>query len=375
MKMKKRYLVYGAILLTIIYLAIKFNYTPKIASYEGQPLNKDAYALLQHLKFELQNGAAEKMQIAYPEGFVFMQSLYALSWCNLLSQKDPPSQTIIDEGLLELTKAASILQSDTAKFTFHEDMVPKYGAFYNGWVGYTLGKIVMVNKKYKSSALENLFNDYTFYCKVISQSLRQSNTIFINSYQEDAWPCDVMVCIAALNNYAQVANDTLYTTQVKAWIDSLRYNHLDSSTNLIPHKISPINGKIMEGPRGSSLSMMLLFLSEIDHEFALSQYNIFKKTFLDKRLWRYGFREYQKGTYGEGDIDSGPVIWDIGAAASVMGMHAAYAMDDKNLYHSLSGSIEAFGFSYTWDGKRKYLFGQLPIVDAFNAWVYSAYHY
>jgi len=39
-----------------------------------------------------------------------------------------------------------------------------------------------------------------------------------------------------------------------------------------------------------------------------------------------------------------------------------------NVYQGLRNSIEAFGAAYTWNGKKKYVFGQLPMADAFIAW-------
>lgn len=37
-------------------------------------------------------------------------------------------------------------------------------------------------------------------------------------------------------------------------------------------------------------------------------------------------------------------------------------------YQGLRNSIEAFGAAYTWQGEKKYIFGKMPMADAFIAW-------
>jgi hypothetical protein len=71
---------------------------------------------------------------------------------------------------------------------------------------------------------------------------------------------------------------------------------------------------------------------------------------------------------GHEDIDSGPVIWGIGGAASVVGQRAAAANGHDDLYLGLRNSLEAFGVAHTFFGEKTYLFGQLPMADAFIAW-------
>ncbi|MEN8695918.1 MAG: hypothetical protein ABF321_07300 [Bacteroidia bacterium] len=46
--------------------------------------------------------------------------------------------------------------------------------------------------------------------------------------------------------------------------------------------------------------------------------------------------------------------------------------EEWNAYAGLRNSIEIFGAAYTWDGKKKYLFGQLQMADAFIAWSNSS---
>jgi hypothetical protein len=81
-----------------------------------------------------------------------------------------------------------------------------------------------------------------------------------------------------------------------------------------------------------------------------------------------GVRENKRGYGGKGDIDSGPLIWGIGGAASIVGQRTMALHGKWDTYLGLRNSIESFGAAYTYQGKKKYVFGLLPMADAFIAW-------
>ena len=93
--------------------------------------------------------------------------------------------------------------------------------------------------------------------------------------------------------------------------------------------------------------------------------------FLDSRFGLPGIREVRNGLSGGEDIDSGPVIFNIGGAASVVGLRTMALYGETTAAVGLRNSIEAFGMAMESDGKKKYLFGKLPMADAFIAWANS----
>ena len=95
---------------------------------------------------------------------------------------------------------------------------------------------------------------------------------------------------------------------------------------------------------------------------------LYEKYFVDTRLGLTGIREYPKGQEGDGDIDSGPVIWGIGGAASLVGQRAAGIHKKEQRFVELRNIVEAFGTAYQWNGKKRFIFGQLAVADAFIAW-------
>ncbi|MEL6142873.1 MAG: sulfatase-like hydrolase/transferase, partial [Bacteroidota bacterium] len=97
-------------------------------------------------------------------------------------------------------------------------------------------------------------------------------------------------------------------------------------------------------------------------------YEKYKQQFLDYRLGLPGIREYPKGQKGRGDIDSGPVILGIGGAASIVGQQVFGKKEDFKVYEGLRNSIELFGVGSRSQNKKRYIFGELPIADAFICW-------
>jgi hypothetical protein len=79
-------------------------------------------------------------------------------------------------------------------------------------------------------------------------------------------------------------------------------------------------------------------------------------------------REYPKGQSGNGDIDSGPVIWGVGGVASIVGIKAMAIHKDFAIAKSLRNNIEGLGFPVSINYQKKYFFGTFSMADAFIAW-------
>ncbi|PEN13185.1 hypothetical protein CRI94_11110 [Longibacter salinarum] len=127
-------------------------------------------------------------------------------------------------------------------------------------------------------------------------------------------------------------------------------------------------GTVVEGARGSSQVLMLRLLREIDSTVAKQHYRRFRRQFLTMRGGLPGVREYPRGTTGTGDVDSGPVVLDMGASATIVGLGTAQIYGDRMFAHALEQTIEAFGLPLTFQGEKRYLGGRLPMGDAFLVW-------
>ncbi|HEV7591262.1 MAG TPA: hypothetical protein VGO40_24330, partial [Longimicrobium sp.] len=137
----------------------------------------------------------------------------------------------------------------------------------------------------------------------------------------------------------------------------------DPATGLIPHEAgSPV-------PRGSSTALMIRFEREIDPAVAAAQYAIFERVFATRFAGVLpAVREYPRGTRGDEDVDSGPVVLGVSAPASVVGIAAARMVGHAAAAADLRASPEVLGVPLQWGGRRSYAFGVLPVGEAFLAW-------
>jgi hypothetical protein len=94
----------------------------------------------------------------------------------------------------------------------------------------------------------------------------------------------------------------------------------------------------------------------VDAAFAREQYHRMKKF-----LWKNvgfgvaGIREFPAGVRGESDIDSGPVLFDLSTSGTGFAMAGALRQNDTVSLQALLRTSELAGFSFQWNGRRRYL--------------------
>ena len=355
------------LLLILVVFNYRFHQQSDFVTDERSSWNEDVYEQLQFLKQALRSGAADDMQELFPEGHLFLHALYGLVAADLASATNTNhfnTHEDLSEGvpLRELGWACDEINSTKGKQVFTKELPLPYGVFYRGWQNYLL---IQQLKQRDSSQLNS--TAFLHNADEIAAAFNQAPSPWLESYSASAWPADNVVAMASLAAYDRHFHTKRYTATISTWLEKVK-QQLDPDSGLIPHATDPDTGAIREGARGSSQSLILSFLPEIDPVFAAEQYTLYREHFLSYRLGRAGIREYPKGQQGSGDVDSGPVIWDIGGSASVVGQRAAAMNGDGLLYADLKGSLQAFGFAYSWKGKKRYLFGQLPMADAFIGW-------
>lgn len=350
-------------LIPIVYLNYTLYFDPTFEITSNGTYNKDVYHQLQFLKTEMKKGAGAEMQTYFPEGFIFINALYGLSWCNTIEHLTTQS-SVFNEGIKEINWTIREVQSDRGKLIFDADLPLSYGAFYKGWTNYLLGKKLLLQPPELRNPAEEL--QFKTTAKEIAITFELSSTPYLESYGGYSWPADATIAMASLSLHDKIYT-TAYDTTIHRWIENIKQN-LDPKTGLIPHQSDYQTGNTIEGARGSSQSLILNFLLDIDSTFAQSQFALYKKHFLDYRFGLPGIREYPKGTTGNGDIDSGPVLLDIGGAASIVGQSTFYKFMHYDQSQGMRNAIEGFGIAHTRNNQKKYLLGKLAIADAFICW-------
>ncbi len=323
----------------------------------------EIYGQLQFLKSALHQGAGKEMQGLFPEGFIFIQVLYGLTWCDWL-QDIEANDPRLSEGLTEIDWTLSEMQSDYGRQIFHEKLPLPYGAFYRGWTNYLLAKKLQLQNPIARDTQQVI--QFQENCEAIAQAFENAESPYLNSYYRGTWPADNLVAMASLSLHDQILPPR-YDSLQQVWLTKVK-KRLDPATGLIPHSVQDISGFPLEGARGSSQSLMNIFLQDINPDFGRAQFSLYRELFLDYRLGLPGIREYPKGTAGGGDIDSGPMLLDIGGAASIVGIRTMALYGDEATNKGLKGAVEGFGMG-RWHGvEKRYIGNWLPMADAFIAW-------
>jgi hypothetical protein len=361
--MVKKIFLIITILITafIVWINIKL-YLDNFSAIEKQ---EDILLQLKFIESELKNNdLGNRMQAIFPEGFVFANVLYGLSWCEVGLGDKTGSKELKNKAIREALYAYKELDSEEARRVFDSSLTPENGIFYVGWKNYLLSKVLLLDTTFVD--YNNYKNVFRSQCGVISHALHQSPIPYLPSYENQTWPADMFVAMASLTNYDRIYTSK-YKQEISSWITNIK-SKLDPFTKMIPHKVDTKNGTTIEGARGCSISLILRLLYEIDAEFSKEQFNLYNKYFVTTTFGLPSVREYPKGKTGLGDIDSGPVIFGVGFSGTIVSIGTFAMMEDFVNSEKQYKTVNAFGFNSKSQMGKKYLFGQLPIADAFIAW-------
>jgi hypothetical protein len=360
--MRYIYLLF-AIIFSCLIIVINWKLSSTISTQ--QETKHDIILQMNFLEDQLKHHkVGMKMQKLFPEGFIFIYALYGLSWCEMAIANANTDTTLHTKAVQEAVYAYDQITSKQAQEMFDPHLFPENGIFYSGWSNYLLSKILLVDTTFAGYSIYK--SRFLQQCTNIEEAIQLSKTPYLESYQDQAWPADMMVAVASLRNHDRVFKPT-YTATMTTWINRVKEN-IDPQTHMIPHKVDAITGKSIEASRGGSMALMLRMLAEIDLELASKQYSMFKDNFVSTALTLPCVREYPKGTVGIGDIDSGPVILGVGFPATLVSIGVLPMFADQALAAKQYATVNAFGIELINSDQKYYLFGNLPMADAFITW-------
>jgi hypothetical protein len=325
-------------------------------------------AQLRYLKGALDDGAAERMQGLFPEGYVFTWALYGIAAANVahvLASGDPLREELLQAG----STAVERVTSAEAKRTFDRDMSPEYGAFYASWSLYLRSALLRAHRPGEPIPFD--LAEFERDGAAFAAALSAHEGPFMPSYPDMAWPADTGVGVAALAIRDAVSEGApRYEGLVSAWIAAAR-DEVDPELGALTQAAGVLDGPPNDGPRGESLALLSLVLADADPSFARAQYLILRRHFIDYRFGVPGVLEYPRGIEGPSDVDSGPILLGFSGPATVVGAGAARVHGDNSVADALLSAVEVVGLPVQLLGKRWYAFGTLPVGDAFLAWVRS----
>ncbi len=158
------------------------------------------------------------------------------------------------------------------------------------------------------------------------------------SFAGDAhrWPADQAVVLRALHLYDQARETQLHVAPLEAWVEVME-RHRDPETGLYVSELTGADTS-SPSPRGCALTWTVRYLAPVAPEVARDQWERAKDHHLQWLGPLAGFREWPRGMDGPADVDSGPIVMGVGAAATAFGLGAARAMDDDLTYAALVGT-------------------------------------
>lgn len=149
------------------------------------------------------------------------------------------------------------------------------------------------------------------------------------------WPADQTATLASLARFDAAHGSTFLKAPLDGWREVMA-KHLDAKTGLPESEVTG-KGPGAKHPRGCAQSFITRYLAESDPELAAKWWDSYREHFLVQLGAVVGFREWPRGVERKGDVDSGPIIFGIGTAASAFGIAAAKAQGDV----ALAGQFEA----------------------------------
>jgi hypothetical protein len=192
------------------------------------------------LNAAIDDGAAAEMQRLFPEGAFFLTALTASA-----TAADPGA----DPARLRLLR--DTLDRPESVAVFGSGMVPEHGIFQAGWA---LSTAVDVAEAIGDAADRA---DVDRRATIVDAALRASPTGFLPGYPGQFWPCDSVVAAAGLARAAVLLGRPDWLDTVARW-RALALRAADAGLGLLPHRVDR-NGRALEGPRGSSQSIIQAF--------------------------------------------------------------------------------------------------------------------
>jgi hypothetical protein len=176
-----------------------------------------------------------------------------------------------------------------------------------------------------------------------SRSLRDPH-LHAASYNKarSRWPADQTATLASLGRTDRAHGTHLLEKPAAAWRAYMLSKAMDQDLGLPWSEVTG-SARTAREPRGCALSLQTRYLHEFDDALARQWWTAYRRRFLVEHLGLAGFREWPPGRDRKADVDSGPIVDGVGAAASGLGIAAARAMGDESLANQIERTARVVG--------------------------------
>jgi hypothetical protein len=178
----------------------------------------------------------------------------------------------------------------------------------------------------------------------ISERMSAGPVASAESYPDECWTFCNAVALAALS-VADALDGTDHTPLERRWVDVAKAKLIDAKTGLLVSRYA-LDGRVMEGPEGSSIWMVTHALQIVDEPFARDQYERAARA-LGRSVLGFGYAvEWPAEAPGHADIDSGPIVPVLGASAGSSGLAlvGAKSFGDRDYFKKLVTTLDFAAF-------------------------------
>jgi hypothetical protein len=179
----------------------------------------------------------------------------------------------------------------------------------------------------------------------IERAMRRSPSLSAESYPDECWTFCNTTALAGLAMLDRSRGEASYAALASDWVAHARANLVDPDTGLLVSSYTR-DGRVVDGPEGSSIWMTSANLLLIDEAFAREQYAIARRE-LGRSWLGFGWAvEWPRGAAPRPDVDSGPIVplLDASPGSSGLALLGASAFGDEAWLGDLLASLELAGF-------------------------------
>jgi hypothetical protein len=233
---------------------------------------------------------------------------------------------------------------------------PERSLFVDGELALMIGLRRLVADDGDSGELRELAD-------VIAERMSAGPLMSAESYPDECWTFCNAVALAALM-VEDAVDGTNHDAVGQRWVDTAKRKLVDPDTGLLVSRYT-YEGKVMEGPEGSSIWMVAHALEIVDEPFARDQYARAKKE-LARSVLGFGYAvEWPERAKGHADIDSGPIVplLEASAGSSGLALVGAKSFGDKDYFEKLMTTLDFAAFP-TRRGDSLHYAASNPVGDA-----------
>lgn len=183
-----------------------------------------------------------------------------------------------------------------------------------------------------------------------------SRTALLESYPGEVYPVDNSFVIGSIGLHQRVTGED-HSDLIATWVKQARACFVDQETQLFVQSVDYSDGMPMDEPRGSGTALGLFALHYADPHLARDLYRGIRKSLAGTILGFGAVREYPRGVSGQGDIDSGPIIFGYGMSATGFSIAGARRYNDETFFRQLYATAHFCGAPSTRSGRREYISG------------------